>query len=302
LRGFVVELEPAAEQQREQPARALFDRSVARQPVDQPSDVLSLLRGESVTYAPAQPVALVTGAGRGIGREIALALAREGCAVAVAARSADQVQSAAAAVGAAGARSLALVLDVTDERAVAQAIASIAAELGPVDVLVNNAGIAESAPIAKTDPALWERHLRVNATAPYLLARAVLPAMLERKWGRVINIASLAGLVGAPYVAAYTASKHALVGLTRALAAEVAGKGVTVNAICPGFAATDIVWNGARNIAARTGRSFEEAVGAMARLNPGGRLIEPAEVAAVAAKLLRDDSTNGEAIVLDGTP
>ncbi|HZO42533.1 MAG TPA: SDR family oxidoreductase [Methylomirabilota bacterium] len=254
-----------------------------------------------MTYAPAQPVALVTGAGRGIGREIALALAREGCAVAVAARSADQVQSAAAAVGAAGARSLALVLDVTDERAVAQAIASIAAELGPVDVLVNNAGIAESAPFAKTDQALWDRHLRVNATAPYLLARAVLPAMLERKWGRVINIASLAGLVGAPYVAAYTASKHALVGMTRALAAEVAGKGVTVNAICPGFAATDIVWNGARNIAARTGRSFEEAVGAMARLNPGGRLIEPAEVAAVAAKLLRDDSTNGEAIVLDGT-
>jgi len=255
-----------------------------------------------VTAAPAQPVALVTGAGRGIGREIALALAREGCHVAVAARTSEQVSATAAAVAGLGVRAIPLVLDVTDEGAVARGVAAIAASLGPVDVLVNNAGIAESAPFAKTDAALWERHLRVNATGPFLVARAVLPAMLERRWGRVINIASLAGLVGAPYVTAYTASKHALVGLTRALAVEVAGRGVTVNAICPGFAATDIVWNGARNIAVRTGKSFEEAVAAMARLNPGGRLIEPAEIAAVAAKLLRDDATNGEAIVLDGTP
>src|SRR5206468_8025366 len=267
----------------------------------QPSTLLSVLRGESVTNPPGQPVALVTGAGRGIGREIALALAREGCHVAVAARSSNQVEATAAAVSSLGVPSMALVLDVTDERAVAQGVAAIVARLGRIDVLVNNAGIAESAPFAKTDTALWERHLHVNATGPYLLARAVLPAMLERRWGRVINIASLAGLVGSPYVTAYTASKHALVGLTRALATELGGKGVTVNALCPGFVATDMVWSGARNIVARTGRSFEDAVASLAQMNPGGRLIEPDEVAAEALRLLRDDTINGETIVLDGS-
>ena len=251
--------------------------------------------------APARRVALVTGGGRGIGREIALALVRDGLDVAVGARTREQVEDVAAAARVLGGRALALELDVTDLEGVRRAVARTETALGPVDVLVNNAGIAEAAPFLKTDPDLWDRHLRVNATGPFLLTRAVLAGMLERRWGRVINIASLVGLYGAPYVTAYTASKHALVGLTRALAVEVAGRGVTVNAICPGYVATDLVWSAARNIEAKTGRSFDEAVASLARINPGGRLIEPAEVAAVALKLVWDDATNGEAIVLDGS-
>ena len=251
--------------------------------------------------AHAKRVALVTGGGRGIGREIALALAREGCAVAVAARTTREVEEAAAAVRLAGAAALAVPLDVTEPAAVGRAIAHVADTLGPVDVLVNNAGIAGSAPLLKTEPEMWERHLQVNVTGPYLMTRAVLGGMLERGWGRVINIASLAGLHGAPYVTAYTASKHALVGFTRALAMEVSGQGVTVNAICPGYVATDIVWNAARNIEQKTGKSFDQAVEALARINPGGRLLQPAEVAAAVVKLFYDDVTTGETIMLDAT-
>jgi 3-hydroxybutyrate dehydrogenase len=245
-------------------------------------------------------VALVTGGGRGIGREIALGLGREGCAVAVAARSLVDLQRTAAELAGLGTQSRAVELDVGDADAVARVIRDVETALGPVDVLVNNAGVAESAPLSRTDPATWDRHLRVNATGPYLLAREVLPGMLERGWGRIINIASMAGLHGAAYVTAYVASKHALVGFTRALALEVAGRGVTVNAICPGFVATDLAWRSARNIAEKTGRSYDEAVAALARMNPGGRLIDPIEVALAVCRLAGHDARNGHTIVIDG--
>jgi 3-hydroxybutyrate dehydrogenase len=246
-------------------------------------------------------VALVTGGGRGIGREIALALGREACTVAVAARTLVDLQRTVAELQALGTKALALELDVGDADAVTRAIRDVRAALGPVDVLVNNAGIAESAPLARTDPSSWDRHLRVNATGPYLLAREVLPGMLERRWGRIINIASVAGLHGAAYVTAYATSKHALVGFTRALAIEVAGRGVTVNAVCPAFVATDLTWRSARTIAERTGKSYDEAVAALARMNTGGRLIDPGEVALAVCRLVADDATNGHTIVIDGS-
>jgi NAD(P)-dependent dehydrogenase (short-subunit alcohol dehydrogenase family) len=246
-------------------------------------------------------VALITGGGRGIGRAVALALGRAGARLALVARTRAQLESVVGEVAGAGLpRPLIEEMDVTDPDAIARGLARMRAALPPVDILVNNAGIAESAPLARTDLATWQRHLAVNATAPFLLTRALLPAMLERRWGRVINIASLAGLGGAPYIAAYAASKHALVGLTRALAAETAGTGVTVNAVCPGYVATDMVWNGARRITEKTGRPFQEAVEAMARFNASGKLIEPDQVAAVVVELAGDRAAErtGETVVI----
>lgn len=235
-------------------------------------------------------VALVTGGGRGIGRAIALALAREGADVAVAARTAGELAAVAGDVEALGRRALAVPCDVAERAQVDAAVRRVAEALGPVQVLVNSAGVAESARVLDTDDALWERHLRVNLTGAFFACRAALPGMLAAGWGRIINVASTAARQGYPYVAAYVASKHGLLGLTRALAVEVVGQGVTVNAICPGYVASELTWVSARRIQARTGRAYEDVVRSLAAFSPQKRLIEPEEVAALAVLLASDEA------------
>jgi 3-hydroxybutyrate dehydrogenase len=237
-------------------------------------------------------VALVTGGGRGIGRAIALALAGEGADVAVLGRSAAALEAAAGEVRALGRRAVAVPCDIAERPAVDDAVRRVAEALGPVQVLVNNAGIAVSAKVLDTDDALWERHLRVNLTGAFFASRAVLPGMLAAGWGRIINVASTAARHGYPYVAAYVASKHGLLGLTRALAMEVVTSGITVNAICPGYVASELTWESARRIQARTGRGFEDAVRSLAAFSPQQRLVEPEEVAALAV-LLASDAARG---------
>jgi 3-hydroxybutyrate dehydrogenase len=247
-------------------------------------------------------VALVTGGGRGIGRAIALALAEAGAAVAVASRSADQTTAVAGEIAAGGGRGLALPCDVTVPASVTAAVSQAIDRLGRIDILVNNAGIAESAPILKLDEADWERTLAVNLTGTYRCTRAVLPGMIERGYGRVISVASIAGRVGHAYVSAYCASKHGVLGFTRAVALEVARKGVTVNAICPGYVNTDMTDHALARIVETTGRTAGEARRALEAMSPQRRLIEPEEVAAVAVFLASDAAhgITGQAIDVDG--
>jgi 3-hydroxybutyrate dehydrogenase len=246
--------------------------------------------------------AFVTGGGRGIGRAIALALSGAGARVVVTDRTETGAADVAAQVVERGGRALAVRCDVTDPAAVAAAVARARDDFGPVDVLVNNAGFAESAPITALDENLWNQTLAVNLTGTYLCTRAVLPDMLARRRGRIINIASTAGRVGYRYVAAYCAAKHGVVGFTKAVALEVAAKGITVNAVCPGYADTPMTEASIKRIAEKTGRSVAEARKALEAVSPQQRLFQPEEIAALVVFLAGDEARGitGQAINIDG--
>lgn len=249
-------------------------------------------------------IALITGGGRGIGRAIALSFARAGARVAVAARTESEVARVAAEIQSeCGTSALFFACDVSDKESVERTFRGVEGGFGRgADILVNNAGIAESAPLLKTDDDQWQRHLAINLTGTFYCTRAALPSMLGAEWGRIINIASVAGKTGAPYVSAYAASKHGVLGLTRSLALEVATKGITVNAICPGFVETDMTARAVENITAKTGKSTEEARSLLENMSPQQRLVTPEEVAALALLLASDEGRGitGQAINVDG--
>jgi NAD(P)-dependent dehydrogenase (short-subunit alcohol dehydrogenase family) len=240
---------------------------------------------------------VVTGGAKGIGRatvarfaalgETVIALGRDG-----------QALASLSTLGPGGERIRAVSCDVTDELQVQECFAG----LGEIDVLVNNAGVAESAPLSRTTLASWNAHLDVNATGAFLCTRAVVAGMRERERGTIITVASTAGRVGSAYTAAYTASKHAAVGLTRAVAAELAGTGVTANAVCPTFVDTEMTQRSLERIAQVTGRDRAASQAALAGASALGRLLSPEEVAAVVVWLASPEASaiSGQAIVMDG--
>ena len=243
--------------------------------------------------------AVVTGASRGIGAAIARTLAARGARVSLIGRSESALASVAAQINGHVATANA---DIADRAAVAAAFTRLREQSGPITILVNNAGQARSAPFASMDESLWRDMLDVNLNGAYYCTHAALPDMIQAGRGRVINIASTAGLIGYPYVSAYCAAKHAVIGLTRSLALELARKNVTVNAVCPGYTDTDIVKDAVANIRAKTGRSESDAIAALVARNPQGRLIRPEEVAETVAWLCSAAaaSITGQSIAVAG--
>lgn len=243
----------------------------------------------------------ITGAAQGIGAAIAETLAAQGAVLTLAGRRQPVLETLAQRLQAVT-RCAVVTLDVSDAEAVAQGFAQARAALGPIAMLVNNAGQAESAPFGKTSPELWQRMLDVNLTGTFLCTQAALPDMLAARAGRIVNIASTAGQRGYAYVAAYVAAKHGLIGLTRALALELAQKGITVNAVCPGYTETEILRQSINNVMAKTGRSEDEARAEFAQSNPQRRMVQPQEVADAVQWLCSDAaaSITGQSISVSG--
>lgn len=246
--------------------------------------------------------ALITGGGKGIGEAIAVALAREGISVAVAARTEADVQRVASRIRDEGGEAIGVVCDVTEPVSIAAAIARVQSELGTISILVNNAGASGSHKFLDHDDALWYRMMDANLNSVYYVTKAVVPMMVQAQWGRIINIASIASKVGGKYIAAYTAAKHGVLGLTRALAVELNPYHITVNAICPGYVNTPMTERSISNIAARTQMSEEQARRALEKTSPQDRLISAEEVAAVAVMLAGENAggITGQAINVDG--
>jgi len=259
---------------------------------------------ESNTKLPfARHHAVITGGGRGIGAAIAEALARLGASVSLIGRNAETLRVTADRIAKDyGVKVASASADVADEAAVQQAMSKVTDVLGVPTILVNNAGVAVSAPFLKSNVAFWRNVLDIDLMGSVYCTQAVLPAMLESKWGRIINIASTAGVTGYAYVTTYCAAKHGMIGLTRALAMETARTGVTVNAVCPGYTDTEMTSQTIANITKKTGRSREEALASLVTHNPQGRLIQPSEVADAVVWLCGDNaaSVTGQSIAVAG--